>query len=76
MKRLICVIAFGMLAASPSFADNAFVKKPLPAQSVRTAQGGSCSGRGVECCCERAGPLCCEGLQCVMKGNRATCQPN
>ena len=75
MKRMICLIALGVLVASPVFADDAFVKKAPPAQSVRTAQN-MCSTRGVECCCERAGPLCCEGLHCVIKGNRGTCQPN
>jgi hypothetical protein len=76
MKLTMCLIAFGVFVASPAVADNAFVKKPPPAQSVRTAQGDSCSRRGVECCCERAGPLCCEGLHCVIKGNHGTCQPN
>jgi len=72
--RKMYAIAFGVLAAGPAFADNAFVRKAPPAQSVRTAQ--SCSKQGVECCCERVGPLCCEGLHCVVKNNHGTCQPN
>ena len=73
MKLITCMIALGLFVTSPAFADNAFVKKAPPAQSVRTAQN-LCLKRGQECCCERVGPLCCEGLQCVIKGNRGTCQ--
>jgi hypothetical protein len=73
MKHSMGVVALGMLTLSPAFADNVFVRTPLPAQSVRTAQN-LCLKRGEECCCERAGPLCCQGLQCVIKGSRGTCQ--
>src|SRR6202000_932464 len=69
MKFLMYLLALGVLAASPALADNAVARKPLPAQSVRTAQN-LCLKRGQECCCERVGPLCCEGLQCVIKGSR------
>jgi hypothetical protein len=78
MKSRMCLIAMaGVLAASPAFADMASLVKRLqpaqPAQSIRTAQR-MCLKAGEECCCERVGLLCCEGLQCVTRGNRGFCR--
>jgi hypothetical protein len=75
VKRLICLIAVACaLAASPSFADKTtLLKKPQPAYSVRTAQR-MCLKAGEQCCCDWAGPLCCKGLQCVIKADRGFCE--
>jgi hypothetical protein len=63
------------LTAGPAFAEGALLRKGQPNLSTRVAQRMTCLSAGKECCCERVGPLCCEGLTCTRTiGNKQYCE--
>jgi hypothetical protein len=64
------------VTAGPAFAEtSALLRKPQPLVSTRIAQYACLEGEH-KCCCDRAGPLCCEGYSCVVRNNVGYCRPN
>ena len=77
MKYLRCLLVVACsLAAGAAFAETGALslRKPQPNVSTRVAQYACLEGEH-KCCCDRAGPLCCEGYTCVVTGSVGYCRP-
>ena len=74
MKYLGCLLFVACsLAANAAFAEtNPLLRKPQPNMSTRVAQYYCLEGNH-QCCCDRAGPLCCPGYECVSNGRVGYC---
>jgi hypothetical protein len=62
------------VTAGPAFAEGTLLRKSQPLASMRIAQY-ACLESEHKCCCDRAGPLCCEGYTCVVRNNVGYCRP-
>ena len=64
------------VTAGPAFAEtNPLTRKAQPNTSMRVTQYSCLEGMH-QCCCDKAGPLCCPGYTCIDNGRIGYCLPD